>query len=135
MRICRGIALVFAISVSASSARSDEFRVREVRSLAAFGSQLEPHTLAFNDHHDGEVADPATGLIPFEEWARTMPLQKQFLSPYPSYAEPTTVSTVNGVTKPIKEKLHMYVAEARFALSKPPQSIDLAHYMTLSFLE
>src|SRR5215471_234883 len=29
----------------------------------------------------------------------------------------------------------MYVAEARFALSKPPQSIDLAHYMTIPLLE
>jgi hypothetical protein len=135
MRVCHGIALVVAISVSASSARADEFRVKEVRSLAALGSQLEPRTLAFNDHHDGEVADPATGLIPFEEWARTMPLQKQFLSPYPSYAEPTVNSTVNGVTKPIKEKLHMYLAEARFVLSTPPQSIDLAHYMTIAFLE
>jgi len=135
MRVSCGIALVVAISVSASSARADEFRVKEVRSLAAFGSQLEPHTLAFNDHHDGEVADPATGLIPFEEWARTMPLQKQFLSPYPSYAEPTVNSVINGVTKPVKEKLHMYLAEARFTLSKPPQSIDLAHYMTISFLE
>src|SRR6266571_8683106 len=135
MRVSCGIALVVAISVSASSARADEFRVKEVRSLATFGSQLEPHTLAFNDHHDGEVADPVTGLIPFEEWARAMPLQKQFLSPYPSYAEPTVNSIVSGVTKPVKEKLHMYLAEARFALSRPPQSINLAHYMTIPFLE
>src|SRR5260370_12395358 len=110
--------------------RADEFRVKEVRSLAAFGSQPEPHTLAFS-----EVADSATGLIPFDEWARTMPVQKQFLSPYPSYAEPTVNSIVNGVTKPDKEKLHMYLAEARFTLSKSPQSIDRAHYMTIAFLE
>jgi hypothetical protein len=135
MRVYRGIALIVALSVSASIARADEFRVKEVRSLAAFGTQFEPHTLAFNDHHDGDVVDPATGLIPFEEWARTMPLQKQFLSPYPSYAEPTINATVNGLTKPLKEKLHMYLAEARFALSKSPQSIDLARYMTVSFLE
>src|SRR6266516_927862 len=135
MRVCPGIALVVAISVAASSARADEFRVKEVRSLVAFGSQLEPHTLAFNDHHDGEVADLATGLIPFDEWARTMPLQKRFLSLYPTYAEPMVNSMVNGVTKPVREKLHMYVAEARFALSKPPQSIDLAQYMTIPFLE
>jgi hypothetical protein len=135
MCVCRGIALALAISVSGSSARAEEFRVKEVRSIAALGSQLEPHTLAFNDHHDGEMADPATGLIPFEEWARTMPLQKQFLSPYPSYAEPTVNSIVNGVTKPVKEKLHIYLAEARFALSRPPQSINLAHYMTIPFLE
>jgi hypothetical protein len=135
MRVCPGIALVVAISVAASSARADEFRVKEVRSLVAFGSQLEPHTLAFNDHHDGEVADLATGLIPFDEWARTMPLQKRFLSLYPTYAEPMVNSMVNGVTKPVREKLHMYVAEARFALSKSPQSVDLAQYMTIPFLE
>ena len=134
MRVYRGIALFVAISVAATSARAAEFRVKEVRSLTDF-NQLEPRTLAFNDQHDGEVADPATGLIPFEKWARTMPLQKRFLGLYPTYAEPTINSIVNGVTKPVTEKLHMYVAEARFALSKPPQSIDLTHYMTIQFLE
>jgi hypothetical protein len=135
MRVHRGIALVVAVSVAAaSSARAAEFRIKEVRSLATV-SQLEPYTLAFTDHHDGEAVDPATGLIPFDQWAHTMPLHKRFLSPYPTYTEPTVNSTVNGVTKPATEKLHVYVAEARFALSKSVQSIDLAHYMTVPFLE
>jgi hypothetical protein len=134
MRVYRGIALVLAISVVASNAHAAEFRVKEVRSLGAF-SQLEPYTLAFNDHHDGEEVDFATGLIPFDQWARTMPLHKRFLSLYPTYVEPTVNSIVDGVARPVTEKLHMYVAEARFALSKSPQSIDLAHYMTIPSLE
>ncbi len=134
MRVHRGMALVVAVSVAASSARAAEFRIKEVRSLATV-NQLEPYTLAFTDHHDGEAVDPVTSLIPFDQWARTMPLHKRFLSPYPTYTEPTVNSTVNGVTKPATEKLHMYVAEARFALLKSVQSIDLAHYMTIPFLE
>ena len=34
-----------------------------------------------------------------------------------------------------KEKLHMYVGEARFSLSRPPGSIDLASFVTLPFIE
>ncbi len=128
--------VALAVCVSGSTARGEEFRIAEVRSLGAAGAPaLQPHTIAFTDHHDEPLADPATGLIRFEDWAGAMPVQKQSLSLYPSFVEPMVDLTENGVTKPYKEKLHMYVAEARFMLSKPAPSIDLAHYVTTAFLE
>jgi hypothetical protein len=39
------------------------------------------------------------------------------------------------VRKRFKEKLHMYVGEARFVLARPPASIDLASLVTLPFVE
>ncbi len=128
--------VALAVCVSGSTARGEEFRIAEVRALgAADAPALQPHTIAFTDHHDEPLADPATGLIRFEDWARAMPVQKESLSLYPSFVEPMVDLTENGVTKPYKEKLHMYVAEARFMLSKPAPSIDLAHYVTTAFLE
>ena len=134
MRRFQTIALSVALSVAGPSVWADDFRFNEVRSLPGLG-EVEPHALAFNDHRDDEGADAATGLIPFEDWARTKPLQKQFLSPYPSYVEPVVNSTVNGAPKAVKEKLHVYLAEARFVLSQPAASINLTRYMTPSFLE
>ena len=128
--------VALAVCLAGSTARGEEFRIAEVRSLgAADAGALKPHTIAFADHHDEPLADPATGLIRFEDWARAMPVQKQFLSLYPSFVEPMVDLTENGVTKPYKEKLHMYVAEARFMVSKPAPSIDLARYVTTAFLE
>src|ERR1700674_1229018 len=131
MRIGRAAVLLGAFGLSASIAGAAEFRLTEVRSLGAAG-QPAPHAIVFTDHHDDELADPATGLIRFEDWARTMAVQKQFLNLYPALSEPTVTVTATGVPKPAKEKLHMYVAEARFVLPKPPQSIDLARYTTLA---
>ena len=37
--------------------------------------------------------------------------------------------------KKFKEKLHRYVGEARFALARPPGSIDLASLVSLPFVE
>jgi hypothetical protein len=129
------VALAVYISVGATG-RTEEFRITEVRSLGAAGTgPLAPHTIAFTDHQDDPLADPATGLIRFEDWARAMPAQKQFLSLYPSFVEPMVNLIENGITKPYKEKLHMYVAEARFTLAKPATSIDLARYVTTAFLE
>jgi hypothetical protein len=65
---------------------------------------------------------------------RISPLQKRLLSLYESYVEPTINVTVHGVTKPYKEKLHVYVAQARFLLDKPAASIDLGRYATLGFV-
>ena len=76
-------------------------------------------------------------LISFEEWGRTRPVQKKFLSLFPGYIEPTVVKTASAgaSTGPVPEKLTMYVAQARFILDRPPGSIDLSRYVALPFLE
>jgi hypothetical protein len=61
-------------------------------------------------------------------------VQKQFLSLTPAYAEPTITVVVHGIPKRHTEKLHMYVAEARFLVAKAPASIDLSRYARLEFL-
>src|SRR5690606_15335719 len=66
---------------------------------------------------------------------REKPLQKQFLSPFPDYREPTIQVSVNGIVKPHTEKLHMYVVEARFMIARPAASIDLTRYARLDVLE
>jgi hypothetical protein len=62
-------------------------------------------------------------------------VQRQFLSLFPTYAEPMINVSVHGITKPYTEKLHMYVAEARFLIAKPPAAIDLSRYLSLGVLE
>jgi hypothetical protein len=42
---------------------------------------------------------------------------------------------VDGVRKRFKEKLYMYVGEARFSLTRPPGSLDLASFVSLPFIE
>ena len=129
-------AFAVAASLLALPAQADEFRLEEVPSVTAVGpASLKAGTIVFSDHRTDELADSATGLIPFAEWARARPLQRQFLSLYPSYVEPTITVTVNGLMKPYTEKLHMYVAEARFVLPKPPAAIDLRRYASLPFLQ
>jgi hypothetical protein len=117
-----------------ASFAAEDFRIQEVASVAAV-AQPAPKTIVFSDQAPDGLADPVTGLIRFEDWARARPLHKQALSLYPAYVEPTIPITVHGITKPYKEKLHMYVAEARFVVPKPPASIDLARYASLEFLE
>ena len=45
------------------------------------------------------------------------------------------ISQTESAQKPYTEKLYMYVAQARFTLAKSPAAIDLAHYVTLAFLQ
>jgi|tagenome__1003787_1003787.scaffolds.fasta_scaffold20965779_2 hypothetical protein len=125
-----------SITTTAAQKATPDFVIEETSSPAGLApQQLKPKTIAFIDRPTEELIDPDAGLIRFEDWAQTRPLEKQFLTPYPSYAEPTVEVTVDGVRKRIKEKLHMYVAEARFALARAPSSIDLASFVTLPFVE
>jgi len=129
MRVqCAIILLACCATVTGADAQS--FRIEDVSSLAALTSgQLKAHTVYFADHRKDELADPATGgLIRFEDWVRAKPIQRQFLSLFPDYEEPT----LRGETK---QKLHVYVAEARFLLGRAPGSIDLARYATLDFVQ
>ena len=99
-------------------------------------AQLKPGTIAFSDEVGGAAAGRAN-LISFDEWGRTRPAQKKFLSLFPGYTEPTVAKTASAgaSTGPVPEKLTMYVAQARFVLDRPPGSIDLSRYVTLPFLE
>src|SRR5262249_33683689 len=105
-------------------------------SVAALApAELKPRTIVFTDHRNDELADTGTSLIRFEDWARARPLQKQILSLYPGYIEPTFNVSRNGVTNPHNEKLHVEGAEARFLVGKPPGALDLSRFTTLAFLE
>jgi hypothetical protein len=118
----------------ASLAAATEVKLTEVSTLAGLDS-IQPFTVAFSDHPDGQPADPAASLIAFDNWAVTRPVQKYFLSPFPDYTEKVLSAGPDGGTKPTVEKLHMYVAEARFVIAKPPQAIDLSQYVSIDYLE
>ena len=133
LALCLALCLGLLAALTAGLA-AEEFQIEEVASLAG-AAQPKPRTIAFSDQHGNGLADPVTGLVRFEDWARARSAYKQALSLYPGYAEPTINVTVHGITKPYKEKLHMYVAEARFIVAKPPAFIDLARYASLRFLE
>jgi hypothetical protein len=140
MRIPKPVALLAMLTAFAANSNAQvsaqEFRIEEVTSLAGLAVEgLKPRTIAFVDRPSEELIDPDAGLIRFEDWAQARPLEKQFLTPFPSYLEPHVEVTVDGVRKRFKEKLHMYVGEARFALARPPGSIDLATFVTLPFVE
>ena len=138
MRNFRPVALLAALAALAvtSGVHAQEFRIEDVTSPAALAvDQLKPRTIRFLDRPNEELIDPDAGLMRFEDWVQARPVEKQFLSPFPSYLEPTAEVTVDGVRKRFKEKLHMYVGEARFALARPPGSIDLASLVSLPFIE
>lgn len=123
------------LALTALPAGADEVRIEEVPSVTSVDpAKLKARTMAFSDHRADDPRDEGTGLIRFADWARTRSVQKQLLSLYPAYAEPTVTVTVNGIVKRHAEKLHVYVAEARFAVPKPPAAIDLAKFMSLEFL-
>jgi hypothetical protein len=131
----RWIAAVAALALS-PGALAQDFRLQEVPSVTALApAQIAPRTIVFSDHKSDEFADPATGLIRFEDWERARPLQKRLLALHPAYVEPTVNVTVNGVTKPYKKKLHMYVAEARSVLSKPPGAVNPTRFANLKFVQ
>jgi hypothetical protein len=130
----RAFALAMLVGAPAFAAQAAEYRIADVASLTTSPDQLKPNTIAFSDLNDTNPASATNQLIPFETWARNNPIQKQFLALYPGYVEPTVNVTIDGVTKPEIEKLHMYVAQARFALAKPAASIKLSTYANMDFM-
>jgi hypothetical protein len=140
MRSSNPVTVLVVVAALAASAgarlEAQEFAITEATSPAGLAvEQLKPKTIAFLDRPSEELIDPDAGLIRFEDWAQAKPVEKQFLTPFPSYLEPHVEVTVDGVLKRFKEKLHMYVGEARFVLARPPGSIDLASLVSLPFVE
>ena len=125
-----------ALVAGTAPAQAEPFLIEDVGSPTSLAvSALKPKTIAFSDRPSAQAVDGQAGLVRFEDWARISPLQKRLLSLYESYVEPTINVTAHGVTKPYKERLHLYVAQARFLLDKPAASIDPGRYATLAFVE
>src|SRR3954454_5905125 len=136
MRTPALLALLIGLAVVSSGAYAQEFRIEDVAAAGALPvAQLKPKTIAFADQPSEELVDASTGFMRFEDWARAQPAQKQFLSLYPGYSEPNEDVVIDGVKKRYREKLHMYVAQARFVLARPSASLDLASFATLPFVE
>jgi hypothetical protein len=128
-------AFVFVLAASVAGAGAQEFQIVKVASVAGSAvDSLKPKTIVFNDHRVDETSDKGA-FIRFEEWARTKPLQRQFLSLYPKFTEGTIHRVIDGARKEVKDELQLYVTEARFKLSRPAQSIDLSRFTTLAFIE
>src|SRR4051794_15536594 len=100
MRNLKPAALLFGVAAFALSsqapAAAQEFKIADASSFAGMAiDQLKPKTIVFMDRPADESIDPDAGLIRFEDWALAKPIQKQFLSPYPSYVEPMVEQTVD----------------------------------------
>jgi hypothetical protein len=120
---------------SLSAASAQPYHIEDVASARDIAvAQLKPATIAFSDKLAGDDPDASLGLIHFDDWATKHPTEKKFLALFPSYTEPTIGKTGDGA-KPEVEKLYVYVAQARFVLDQAPNTLDLAHYVTLDFLE
>lgn len=134
--MCLWLLLTVAVWASTGVAQAQDFQVEKVPSVTGFPlDQLKPQTIIFNDYREAEISEGTSGFIRFEDWGRRMPVQKQLLSLYPGFAETTVTRTVEGMQSTYKDRLQLYVAEARFLLNKPAASVDLKRYATLPFLE
>jgi len=110
-------------------------RIREVPSVVAVDpASLKPGEILFTDHQD-KASGAESGLIPYLEWLKARPAEAQALSPYPGYKEPDYTVTLNGVSKPRHETLKVYVAEGRFVVARPAESIDLKALANLGFVQ
>jgi hypothetical protein len=128
-------AVLFALAATMAVASADDFQIVKVSSVPSQAlNQLKPKTIFFNDNRLDDTTD-AGAFIRFDDWARTKPVQKQFLSLFPSYSEGIIHRVVDGTKKEVKDDLEMYITEARFMLSRPVGSIDLKNFATLSFIQ
>ena len=124
-----------------SVARAQDFRIDDVNSARkADVTRLASRTIEFSDYTSASGINSETALMPFDAWASRHPTEKKFLALFPTYVEPTIGSATDDsddktAEKPYAEKLYMYVAQARFMVTKAPATIDLSRYVTLPFLE
>jgi hypothetical protein len=136
MRALAFIGCLLGLATVPLQAHAQDFKVEDVAAVETLPiAQLKPKTIVFADRPGEQLLDASTGFMRYEDWARAQPVQKNFLSLYPGYNEPNEDVIVDGVKKRYREKLHMYVAEARFVLARPSASLDLARFATLPFVE
>jgi hypothetical protein len=136
LRVLAAAAVLAGVTALSTPSPADDFELVEVPSVTEFPlAQLKAKSIVFADHPGDDLVDKAVGFIRYEDWANARPNHRQFLSLYPGYAEPNVDLVINGVRRHYRERLHMYVAEARFIVPRPPGSIDIPRLATLPFIQ
>ena len=132
-----GAAAVLAgLAMFSSGAGAQQFELIETPSVTQLPvAQLKPKSIVFSDQPGEGLVDPAVGFVTYEAWAKAKPVEAQFLGLYPGYGEPNFDVIVDGTKRRYRERLHMYVAEARFIVGRAPSALDLAQFATLAFAE
>jgi len=129
MKTSRAALVIAAWLVAHTNAAAQELSLEDVPAISGVPiAQIKPRTVLFADQGDAKLADPSTGLIAFEAWARARPVQRRFLSLFPTFVEPT-------INEQTKLRLSIYLAEARFRLARPAAALDLSRYANIAFLE
>ena len=129
------LAAVAGLVLVSADAKAQQFQLEDVAAVDAIpAAQLKPRTIMFSDRSGDETAEAGI-FVRYEDWAKAKPLQQQFLSLYPGYAEPNIDVVIDGTKKRYREKLHVYVAQARFLVAKPAASFDLARLVALPFVQ
>ncbi|WP_407115730.1 hypothetical protein [Bradyrhizobium sp. LMG 9283] len=129
MRLHRAAVLIAACVAACTGAVAQEFQLEDVPAVASIPiAQIKLRTVIFADQRNDKLADSSTELIPFDDWARSRPVQRRFLSLFPSFVEPT-------LNQQTKLKLSVYQAEARFRLPRPAAALELSRYANVAFLE
>ena len=137
MRKVTTVLLAFAASTALASvqASAEDFQIVKVSSVATSTvNELKPKTIFFNDGRADDTTDKGA-FTRFDEWSRTKPIQRQFLSLFPKFEEGMVHKVIDGSKKEVKDELQMYITEARFKLSRPAESIELKNFANLEFIQ
>ena len=119
MRFRSATMALLMLATPVAFAGAADFEIVKVTSVAGAGiDKLKPKIIFFNDYRLDEMSDKGA-FIHFDEWARTKPIQRQFLSLFPSFTEGMIHRVIDGTRKEVKDELQMFITEARFLLSKP----------------
>ena len=129
MRFTDAALVLAAVAICSPQASAQDFTLEQVPSIASVPvEKLKPRTIVFSEQRSDKPAEPLPELIAFDDWAQKHPLQQRFLSLYPEFKEPMGKEGAQA-------KLSMYVAEARFRVSRPAQAFNLSRYASIDFLE
>src|ERR1051325_8616810 len=127
MHIPRSLALIACLAFFPTASHAQGFSLEEAASIADTPiAQIKPRTIVFSDKTAAENEETGGVFMRYEDWAKARPLQQQMLSLYPGYTEPNLDLIIDGAKRRFREKLHMYVAQARFVVPRAPGSIDLS---------
>lgn len=129
MHAIKVLLLAAAAMAAGLPAGAQPFRLENVPAVAAVPPHaLKPDVILFADLRAEKSSDAAGELMSFADWTRSQPLRQRLLSLFPEFREPV-------LSDGSRQRLSVYVAEARFRMARPAQAFDARRYAGIDFLE
>lgn len=125
MKVLNSVIIIISLLVTGIAQARENVWIDDLNQFAQLpAGQLNDSQIVFN-----------RSVIPFADWAKQLPVEKNFLSLYPNYQEPRVLYKKDAVVKERFEPLMIFIVRAKAVINRSVDQLNVGKFLTIEGIQ